>query len=124
MFIELEFIRQFEAYSPMISIWKNREESRPDMSVFVDFPVVLKDIKGAKRKIRYDACGVYEDGFYGEAQVEDRYGNQYKIRDIWKIENQLIRLDRTAVCTRFTEETGIHLTTGAAGKRLLTIINS
>ena len=53
----------------------------------------------------------YEDGFYGEAQAEDRYGNQYKIRDIWKIENQLIRLDRTAACTRFTEETGIHLTT-------------
>ena len=111
MFIELEFIRQFEAYSPMISIWKTREESSPDMRVFVDFPVVLKDIKGAKKKIRYDACGVYEDGFYGEAQAEDRYGNQYKIRDIWKIENQLIRLDRTAACTRFTEETGIHLTT-------------
>ncbi|WP_050642488.1 MULTISPECIES: hypothetical protein [Clostridia] len=111
MFIDLEFIRQFEAYSPMISIWKTREESSPDMRVFVDFPVVLKDIKGAKKKIRYDACGVYEDGFYGEAQAEDRYGNQYKIRDIWKIENQLIRLDRTAACTRFTEETGIHLTT-------------
>lgn len=111
MFIELEFIRQYEAYSPAITVRKSREEAGQEMGVFLDFPVVLKDIKGAEKKIRYEACGTCGDGFYGEAETEDLYGNRYMIRDEWKIEDTLVRLDRTAGCTRFAKKTGIHLTT-------------
>ncbi|WP_346906111.1 hypothetical protein [Faecalicatena orotica] len=108
---KIEFIRRYEKYSLLITAGDDRNGQDPAFSIFLDFPVVLKDIKGAKKKLRYDVWSTTKDGYLGEVEAKDLYGSQYKITDLWTVEEEAVRLDRKLECIRCVKETGIHLTT-------------
>lgn len=47
---KLSFVRQFEKYSPKVNVGAGADT----LTLFLDFPVVLQDIQGAKKRLRYD----------------------------------------------------------------------
>lgn len=105
----MDFIRQFEKYSPKIEI---TGDEKP-MILFADFPLLLTNISGKKQRLRYDS--VEKEDETGKAvasiSVKDVVGNMYRIEDSWKKENNLYILDRVVACTSFIKENAIRLTT-------------
>lgn len=104
---ELDFIRQYEKYSVMIKTFHGEEAV---LEMFLDFPVVLQDITGAKKKLRYDYYEKAKDGFLAKVEVTDRYGNTYNITDMWNKEESSYKLQRSFKCKHCQKETGIRLT--------------
>ena len=111
MSISLKWIRQYEKYSLGITVKGLKEEGGSELNVFLDFPVVLTDIGGAGKKLRYDACQNSGGEYCGKAETEDLHGNRYSITDVWKIRENCCTLERRVECTCCVKETGIRLTT-------------
>lgn len=110
MFVSFHWIRQYEKYSLDIII-REKKETDPCFHAFLDFPIVLTDIRGAKRRLRYGSCEKLKEGYCCLAEEEDLYGNCYRITDMWSIKNGTVRLDRKMECLYCTAETGLRLTT-------------
>lgn len=110
MIINLEFVKQYEKYSPVITVMNHKIEDTSKLKILLDFPVILSDIKGAKKKNRYDSFKKSEEGYYGSINVKDLYGNLYRISDLWKVEDEYCRIDRKVECIHVEKETGIRLT--------------
>lgn len=106
---EFKFVGQQEKYSVLIR--DEREKEGLNMEIFLDFPVVLQNLEGAKRKFRYDCYHDSGNGYQAVIQAEDLHGNCYEISDVWKQEADFIRLDRNVNCIKCVKETGIRLTT-------------
>ena len=52
MVTELKFVKQYEKYSVLIKGLHNNETDKTE--IFLDFPVVMQDIAGAEKRLRYD----------------------------------------------------------------------
>ena len=57
---KLSFVRQFEKYSPKVNVGAGADT----LTLFLDFPVVLQDIQGAKKRLRYDEVLVEKVGLF------------------------------------------------------------
>lgn len=108
MFTDLEFVRQYEKYSIVIKGF--HQEGEQKLEIFLDFPVVLQDISGAGKKLRYDSYEKKENGYEALASAEDLYGNKYEITDVWSQEENGYKLSRQVACKEIKEKTGIRLT--------------
>lgn len=109
MTINFDFIKQYEKYSAMLKVSRDDKELYP-MSIFLDFPVVITDLSGAKKKCRYDSVKKDGDTLEGGIQFEDFYGNQFIIMDTWRASEACYRLDRKVECVHVQKTTGIRLT--------------
>ena len=81
MYTEIEFIRQYEKYSVLMK--GNCGKGEPGLEIFLDFPVVMQDISGAKTKLRYDRYESTKQGYQAGIEARDLYGNCYTITDVW-----------------------------------------
>ena len=69
---KLSFVRQFEKYSPKVNVGAGADT----LTLFLDFPVVLQDIQGAKKRLRYDEVlveGESDRGSDGKCFFDYRY---------------------------------------------------
>ena len=108
MYTEIEFIRQYEKYSVLMKGICGKGE--PGLEIFLDFPVVMQDISGAKTKLRYDSYESTEHGYQAGIEARDLYGNCYTITDVWTAEKDSYKLERKVSCKEVKEQTGIRLT--------------
>ncbi len=108
MVTELEFVKQYEKYSVRIKGFDGRGTDKLD--IFLDFPVVMQDIEGAEKRLRYDGCERTKKGYRAWIETEDLYGNTYRITDQWDKEEGFYELKREVCCTECVKETGIRLT--------------
>lgn len=108
MITELNFVKQYEKYSVLMK--GIREKKITDWKIFLDFPVVVQDISGAEKKLRYDGVKKEQDKYRAWIKYEDQYGNIYRITDMWEQEGSCYKLDRSVSCVRCMEKTGIRLT--------------
>lgn len=109
MYTKLEFVRQYEKYSVIIRGFHRKEEQ--SLEIFLDYPVILQNISGAKKKLRYDSYENIEEGCIAKIETVDLYGNIYDITDIWSQEEGCHKLERKVVCKQCKEKTGVRLTT-------------
>lgn len=106
---QLSFIKEYETYCPQIKAYNDRNEC---MQIHVRFPIVMTDLSGSKKRIRYARVEKTEDGTQvAQARSEDRYGNQFEIVDVWSESKQGICIQRTVKAVKVEKETGIRLTT-------------
>ena len=106
---QLSFIKEYETYCPQIKAYNDRNEC---MQIHVRFPIVMTDLSGSKKRIRYDMVEKTEGGAQvARARSEDRYGNQFEIVDVWRESKQGICIERTVKAVKVEKETGIRLTT-------------
>lgn len=106
---QLSFIKEYETYCPQIKAYNDRNEC---MQIHVRFPIVMTDLSGSKKRIRYDMVEKTEGGAQvARARIEDRYGNQFEIVDVWRESKQGICIERTVKAVKVEKETGIRLTT-------------
>ena len=108
MYTEIEFIRQYEKYSVLMK--GNCGKGEPGLEIFLDFPVVMQDISGAKTKLRYDRYESTKQGYQAGIEARDLYGNCYTITDVWTAEKGSYKLERKVSCKEVKEQTGIRLT--------------
>lgn len=73
---KLSFVRQFEKYSPKVNVGAGADT----LTLFLDFPVVLQDIQGAKKRLRYDEVLVEEESYIAKIQTEDLMGNVFRLQ--------------------------------------------
>ena len=107
MYTEIEFIRQYEKYSVLMK--GNCGKGEPGLEIFLDFPVVMQDISGAKTKLRYDRYESTKQGYQAGIEARDLYGNCYTITDVWTAEKGSYKLERKVSCKEVKEQTGIRL---------------
>ena len=89
---QLSFIKEYETYCPQIKAYNDRNEC---MQIHVRFPIVMTDLSGSKKRIRYARVEKTEDGTQvAQARSEDRYGNQFEIVDVWSESKQGICIQR------------------------------
>ncbi len=107
MVTELKFVKQYEKYSVLIKGLHNNETDKTE--IFLDFPVVMQDIAGAEKRLRYDGFEKAEEGYRAWIEAEDLYGNNYRIEDFWEKGGGFYKLSREVSCTECQKETGIRL---------------
>lgn len=104
---KLSFVRQFEKYSPKVNVGAGADT----LTLFLDFPVVLQDIQGAKKRLRYDEVLVEGESYIAKIQTEDLMGNVFSITDTWTTKDGLIQIDREVTYSEVKKETAVRLTT-------------
>jgi hypothetical protein len=104
---KLSFVRQFEKYSPKVNVGAGADT----LTLFLDFPVVLQDIQGAKKRLRYDEVLVKGESYIAKIQTEDLMGNVFSITDTWTTKDGLIQIDREVTYSEVKKETAVRLTT-------------
>ena len=104
---KLSFVRQFEKYSPKVNVGVGADT----LTLFLDFPVVLQDIQGAKKRLRYDEVLVKGESYIAKIQTEDLMGNVFSITDTWTTKDGLIQIDREVTYSEVKKETAVRLTT-------------
>lgn len=105
---ELQFVEQYEKFS--LKIQKKEDNSEKELQIYLDFPVVLQNITGQKRKLRYDSVTQSNDAYVAKIVTNDFLGNEYTITDTWKNQDGAYQLDRVLECTKYVSKTGIHVT--------------
>ena len=66
---QLSFIKEYETYCPQIKAYNDRNEC---MQIHVRFPIVMTDLSGSKKRIRYARVEKTEDGTQvAQARSED-----------------------------------------------------
>jgi len=104
---ELSFKQQFEKFSVVI---KGFSKNGRQAEVFLDYPVVMQDIKGTRKKLRYDRWVQCEDKWIAEINTTDHYQNRYRIEDIWLHDGEAYHLKRKVSCQMVSAATGNRLT--------------
>lgn len=108
MICNMEFIKQQEKYSVILK--GAYSEKQEGIKIFLDYPVILRDISGRKMKLRYDCWEETDNGYLAKIKIEDLYGNGYEITDLWNKEGDNYKLSRNMICIKCQKVTGIHLT--------------
>mgnify|MGYP000019024601 CR=1 FL=1 len=106
---QLSFIKEYETYCPQIKAYNDRNEC---MQIHVRFPIVMTDLSGSKKRIRYARVEKTEDGTQvAQARSEDSYGNQFEIVAVWIESKQGICIQRSVKAVTVEKEAGIRVTT-------------
>lgn len=111
MKMTLEIVQRNEKFALMLRSVSSNNNGQAGLSVYLDYPIMLQDISGVIKRVRYDRWEAKMQGYCGTARVIDRYDNEYEINDYWYEEDGLWRLERAVECRHCVKETGIRLTT-------------
>lgn len=111
MKMTLEVVQRYEKFALMLRSVPGNDKGKAGLSIYVDYPIMLQDISGVIKYVRYDRWEAKKNGYYGIARIVDRYENEYEIIDFWFEEEGLWKLERSFECIHCVKETGIRITT-------------